>query len=417
MKAYFQMFWILGLLATPVVGAAIEGPLLQHKDDLVFDEKMSLRDVVETAFERYPQNELVFALEEEARALNQRSTSYIAGYPMVYLQYINYTNISKNGIDNIQTGYQIPVWMWGQREASQKVADRAQQGTEKYLKAFKHELAGMIRDALWGVRLAESKLQLSLQIYEVAEKLSAVVKRRVDLGDLARADLLLAESDRLEKKTNLIQMEAEVMHARHNYQNLTRMDRAPQNFDEHLSPAQDLDERHPSIEAAGAAVERAQAEVEFTSRSKQNTQPTALVGTDSTNGNGGHYGTGLNVVLQIPIGGEDWHAPQVAQANLVLNEKIIQREKLWRQLEKALHEARHNIEVDKAALEIARERKKIAETQLKMSHVAFESGEIALIDYLKIQANAFSAIQESNQRGIVLQKDTAIYNQVIGVTP
>jgi outer membrane protein TolC len=308
--------------------------------------------------------------------------------------------------------------MWGQREASQKVADRAQQGTEKYLHAFKHELAGMIRDALWVLRLAESKRQLSQKIYEVAEKLSAVVKRRVDLGDLARADLLLAESDRLEKKTNLIQMEAEVMHARHNYQNLTRMDRAPTSFEEHQSTSQALDERHPSMAAATAAVERAQAEVEFISHSKQGNQPSALIGTDSTTFDGsGSYGTGVNIVLQIPVGGDDWHAPQVAQANLVLNEKIIQREKLWRQLEKALHEAQHNIEVDQAALEIAKERKKIAETQLKMSHVAFESGEIALIDYLKIQANAFAAIQESTQRGIVLQKDTAIYNQVIGVTP
>ena len=102
---------------------------------------------------------------------------------------------------------------------------------------------------------------------------------------------------------------------------------------------------------------------------------------------------------------------------MVLNEKIVQRERLWRQLEKSLHEAQHNLDVDRAALEIAKERKSIAETQLKMSYIAFESGEIALIDYLKIQTVAFAAIEDHAQREIVLKKDTAVYNQVVGVTP
>lgn len=419
MKSNSWIVLAIGLYATTTNCTAADDLLGEHIDTLAFDERMSLAEVVETAFERYPQNQLVYSFDEEAKALNQRSESLIAGYPMVYLQYINYANISKNGgVNNIQTGYQVPVWMWGQKDAGQKVADQAQKGVEKYLNAFKHELAGLIRDSLWMLRLAENRLELSRKIYGVAEKLSAVVKRRVELGDLARADMLLAESDRLEKKTNLIQAEAEVMHARKNYQNLTRMDKAPANFDERLSPIKSVDERHPSLAAANTTVERAQAEVEFISRSKQGNQPTVLLGTDSTSyGGSGDYGTGVNMVFQIPVGGDDWHAPQVAQANVVLNEKIVQRERLWRQLEKSLHEAQHNLDVDRVALEIAKERKSIAETQLKMSYIAFESGEIALIDYLKIQTVAFAAIEDHAQREIVLKKDTAVYNQVVGVTP
>jgi len=258
----------------------------------------------------------------------------------------------------------------------------------------------------------------------VAEKLTSVVQRRVELGDLARADALLAESDQLEKKTALVQAEAEVMHARKAYQNLTRMNRAPRRLEEMLSKMKVLDEQHPALAASNASVERAQAEVEFTRLSKQGNQPTILIGTNSTEIQkqsdqlvGGGFGTGSNMVLQVPIGGDDWHAPQVAQANLTLNEKIVQRETLRRQLEKALHEAHHTLEVDRTALEIAERRKSIAETQLKMSRIAFEAGEIALIDYLKIQAGAQSAIRDAAERSILVQKDTAVYNQVVGVMP
>ena len=413
------------LIAALTVYLGVSNPLgaeellVEHLDELTIDERLTLRQVVETTFERYPQSALITAFQEESRALEQRSSSWIAGYPMIYLQYIDDALLGANrGITDVQTGYQIPLWMWGQKEASEKVTEESKQAVERYITALKHEIAGLVRNALWTLRLVENRRELARRIYEVAEKLTNVVQRRVELGDLARADLLLAESDQLEKKTLLVQAEAEVMHARKAYQNLTRMTRAPRHLEETLTPLKQFDERHPSLAAASASVERAQAEVEFTRHSKQGNQPTILVGTDSTEIDKNHtMGTGANLVLQVPIGGDDWHAPQVAQANLVLNEKVVQRETLRRQLEKALHEARHNLEVDKAALAIAERRKSIAETQINMSRIAFEAGEIALIDYLKIQAGAQAAIRDAAERAILVQKDTAVYNQVLGVMP
>ena len=413
------------LIAALTVYLGVSNPLgaeellVEHLDELTIDERLTLRQVVETTFERYPQSALITAFQEESRALEQRSSSWIAGYPMIYLQYIDDALLGANrGITDVQTGYQIPLWMWGQKEASEKVTEESKQAVERYITALKHEIAGLVRNALWTLRLVENRRELARRIYEVAEKLTNVVQRRVELGDLARADLLLAESDQLEKKTLLVQAEAEVMHARKAYQNLTRMTRAPRHLEETLTPLKQFDERHPSLAAASASVERAQAEVEFTRHSKQGNQPTILVGTDSTEIDKNHtMGTGANLVLQVPIGGDDWHAPQVAQANLVLNEKVVQRETLRRQLEKALHEAWHTLSVDRAALEIAERRKSIAETQINMSSIAFEAGEIALIDYLKIQAGAQAAIRDAAERAILVQKDTAVYNQVLGVMP
>ena len=423
MKRLLGIIWGIGLLCG--ISARAEELLVDHLDELVIDERLTLRQVVDTTFERYPQNALISAFEEESRALEQRSSSWIAGYPMLYLQYIDDAVFgSDHGMTEIQTGYQVPLWMWGQKEASQRVTEESKQAAERYIVALKHEVAGLVRDALWTLRLMENRRELARQIYEVAEKLTSVVQRRVELGDLARADALLAESDQLEKKTALVQAEAEVMHARKAYQNLTRMNRAPRRLEEMLSKMKVLDEQHPALAASNASVERAQAEVEFTRLSKQGNQPTILIGTNSTEIQkqsdqlvGGGFGTGSNMVLQVPIGGDDWHAPQMAQANLTLNEKIVQRETLRRQLEKALHEAHHTLEVDRTALEIAERRKSIAETQLKMSRIAFEAGEIALIDYLKIQAGAQSAIRDAAERSILVQKDTAVYNQVVGVMP
>lgn len=392
--------------------------IVEHIDPLVFEASLSLKEVVDTTFANYPQGAIISAMRDEVSALNRRSNSLIAGYPMVYLQWIDDRVFNDRGQVEVQTGYQIPFWMWGQRDASRAVANEAEKGVGLFGQALKHEVAGLVRDALWNLAIVQNRHQLARQVYDVSKQLVAAVRRRVELGDLARSDLLLAESDLLEKKSLLALAEAEVMHARRAYMNLTRLDRAPESFLETKSRMAEISEQHPAVAAANAMIERAQAEVEWTRKSKQGNQPSILIGTQHDRGTRGEsFNNGTNLVLQVPIGGEAYNAPYVAQANIGLTQKLADRGALMRQLEKALHEAQHNLEVDQATLEIANQRKEIAETQLKMSQLAFEVGEIQLIDYLKIQAIAQTAIRDAQERAILLQRDTAFYNQVVGVLP
>ncbi|MCX7109364.1 MAG: TolC family protein [Proteobacteria bacterium] len=398
------------------VGA--EELMVDHLDPLPYDEKLSLKQVVDATFEKYPQGSMIGALRDESQALTQRTDSLIAGYPMIYLQYIDDRLLSNQGVMQIQSGYQIPIWMWGQRSASRAVAEEAEKSANLFAVALKHEIAGLVRESLWSLLLMENRRGLAQQVYEVSQQLLATVKRRVELGDLARSDELMAESDLLDKQSQLTLAEAEVMHARKAYMNLTRLDRAPKQFEEKRSSTAEIHEQHPAIAAANAVVERAQAEVEFTRLSKQGNQPSIMVGMQNERFEGrSNINNETNLVLQIPIGGDSWNAPFVAQANVALTQKVADRASLMRKLEKALHEAEHILEVDRATLEIANKRKEIAETHLKMSRLAFEAGEIQLIDYLKIQANSQAAIRDAVERAILVQRDTAFYNQVVGVVP
>ena len=410
--ALLMGLWVVSANAAP------GDMLIEHYDPLAFDDRLSLHQVVDETFEKYPQGAVISSLQDEAQALHRRSDSLIAGYPMIYLQWIDDRVMSDDGVVEIQSGYQIPVWMWGQRSASRAVASEAEKSADLFAGALKHEVAGLVRESLWNLELVQNRHELARKVYEVSNQLVSAVRRRVELGDLARADLLMAQSDLLEKRSLLTLAEAEVMHARKAYTNLTRLTRAPRMFVEKLSPTKEIHEQHPAVAAANALIERAQAEVEYTRLSKQGNQPSVLIGTQHVRGSRQEsFNNETNVILQIPIGGDAYNAPFVAQANVALTQKISDRGSLLRQLEKALHEAEHNLEVDQATLEIANERKSIAETQLRMSRLAFEAGEIPLIDYLKIQATAQAAIRDAAERAILLKRDTAFYNQVVGVMP
>ncbi|WP_228125062.1 TolC family protein [Candidatus Methylospira mobilis] len=395
---------------------------IDHVDNLQTAPSMSLRDVVEATFENHPQGSVITALHDEAAALHQRSDSLIAGYPMIYLQYIDgkpFNPSSSVYATYAQTAYQIPIWMWGQRDASQAMADTADKGALLFAGAIRHEMAGLVRTALWNLRLVENRRMLADEVYTVSEQLFTSVKRRVELGDLALSDQLLAESDLLEKQSLLTQAEAAVMDTRRSYINLTRLEKMPANFTEILSNRKEIVDIHPAVAAANAMIEKEQAHVDYQRTSKQGNQPTIALGTQEeklAQLSGGWFHE-MNVIVQIPIGGDDYNAPFVAQANLLLNQKLAERNQLLRQLEKALHEAEHTLAVDRKTLAIAEQRKQLAEKQIGMGRLAFENGEIQLIDYLKILTIAQAAIRDAHEKAILVERDIAFYNQVVGVTP
>lgn len=417
---FYQRIMALVLLAAcwPVFALEYEPQVVEHHDRLSADPTLTLTQLVDETVERYPRLAVAEAMRDEATALKRRGDSWMPGYPQLYAQYIDDAVGQDKGIHQIQTGIQLPLWMWGQREAGQAVARQADINAAEFARALRYEVAGLLRELLWTIALAENRLHLAKQVYDVSNRLVDTVRLRVDAGDLARADLLLAQSDNLEKRSALTDAEAELMHARQAYYNLTRTERSPEKFEESRSPLSGIPDDHPALAAANAAVARAQAEVDWAKKSKQGTQPTVLVGTQHDWFERGRArDDSTNLVVQVPFGGSDYNAPVEAQANRVLNEAIAGRGQLARDLEKALHEAKHNLEVDQAKLAIATERKSVSERHLDISRISFEAGEMELLDLLKIEAAARTAIRDAYQTAIQLKRDTARYNQVVGVMP
>ncbi|HLF97727.1 MAG TPA: TolC family protein [Methylococcaceae bacterium] len=393
-------------------------PLVAHVDELSADPALSLQQLVEETAERYPKQGVAGAMAEEARALQRRGESLFPGYPSLYLQWIDDSVGQSRGVRQVQTGIQLPLWMWGQRAAGKDLAGQAAANAAEFGRALRHEVAGLVREALWDIALAENRLELARRVHEVSQRLVDTIRLRVEVGDLARADLLLAESDHLEKRASLTDAEAELMHARQAFINLTRASRAPARFEEPRSRRAEISADHPTLAAAGAAVERLRAEVGWVKESKQGAQPTVTVGTQHDWFERGQARDDeTNLIVQVPFGGGDYNAPVEAEANLRLNQAMAEREQLARDLEKALHEAEHHLQVDEAQLANATERRQLAERHLEISHASFDAGEMELLDLLKIESAAQKAIRDAEQTALQFKRDVARYNQVVGEMP
>jgi len=378
-------FWAPVLCLGLFMPVFAEQTVVPHFDPLVWDSGMNLKDAVQITLERYPQTAVVGAKQQQTEALRRRGDSLLAKAPNFYAIYGNDSLFDDTGYHYFETQLQLPLWKWGQRAAGRSLAEEADKETKAYAAALQLRVAGLVRDVLWDMRLKENLHDLAKQALTLSDRLVQTVERRVDAGDLPRADLVLAKSDRIEKKLALTRAEAELMHSRRRYIILTQSNRAPDSFEERQSARAEIAERHPLLAAANAVIARLQANLHWVRRTGLGQQPSIYLGSRHEK-NFANEPTidSLNVAVTIPLGGGAVAAPKIAKANLALTEALAERHSLLRRLGQGLHEAEHELEVDHVELSLAEERKKLSEEYFRMSRIGFQAGEIQLIDLLSI---------------------------------
>ncbi|MFI3186553.1 MAG: TolC family protein [Methylococcaceae bacterium] len=410
------------LLANMVYFTAVglsfaQSPLIvEHQDLIQSDATLSLAKVVELTLEKYPDSSWLNSLEEEAAALAQRGNSWTAGASQAGLRFQEATSGTLHYID---AQVQVPLWNLGQRDAEQRTAKLAENSALSQTLSLKLRVSGLIRSALWDMALANIGYEQAKIELAITDQLLAKVQRRVELGDLPRADLLLAKTESLQKRSVVTLAEAELMHARKRYSSITQMSKIPELYQEKLVELTAIQHSHPLLVAINSQIERKQAERDAI-KLVGSGQTNVAVGINSdrfTNDPRSNQTDSFNIGVTVPFGGSAYLAPHVAAVNVELNKLIAEREQLSRSLEQAHHEAEHNLEVNRVELGIAEELKQVAEEHLKMTDLSFSVGEINLMDLLKIQSRTQQAVLNAKQRSIMLQRDIALYNQAVGVTP
>ncbi|MCK4841408.1 MAG: TolC family protein [Methylococcales bacterium] len=396
---------------------AHENAVVDHHDMIHIDKTLTLAQVITHTVDKFPAYIINAALKDEANALQRRGDSWLAGVPSIAMRYQGDFVADNIGSREIEAELELPLWNWGQRSAGQAIAEHANTAAEKQSSVLTLEVAGLVRQALWNINLESLGYDQAQYILQISEKMLNKIKRRVDLGDLPRSDLLLAQSDHLQKRSLLIQAEAEMMHARKSYINLTQTTAIPADYTEQQSTLTEISQDHPKLSAINSIIQRKQAELKWVESTGSGQTSLIFGGKSERDELGSEPIESISLEISIPFGGSAHLAPEIALANIELTTALAERASIFRQLEKQHHEAKHALEVTHAELEIAHELKEIAESHLKMARLSFSAGEINLMDLLKIQARSHNTIRHSKEHGILLKKNIALYNQSVGVIP
>ena len=384
---------------------------VNHHDPVELDPPLTLSKVVDLTMETHPDIALITSLEEEAVAISDRSKSWTAGASQIA---VGYQSIWSSKLNYGSANVMVPIWNIGQRDAEDELAKVVAKYAELQGVAIKLRIAGLVREALWNMALAKIRFEQASEDEETTKKLLETIKRRVQLGDLPRADELLAQTEFLQKHSAYILTEAELMHTRKRYSSITRINKVPSNHEEKLVDLKELNENHPALIAINSQIDRKQAEVKaFNAVGSGQSSLIAGILSDEGSDSRSNHSEFFNVGVVVPFGGDVHKKPAVAALNVELSSLTSQRDQLHRSLAQAHHEAEHTLGINKVELENAIQRQSVSEELLSMKTHAFEVGEIDLMDLLKIQSQAQQAILYAKERAVIMKRDIAFYNHAV----
>ncbi|HXF07815.1 MAG TPA: TolC family protein [Candidatus Acidoferrales bacterium] len=370
---------------------------------------------VDAALARDPAQELLPALARESQALAQRARSWFSGPPALSLRWQDDTALTDTGLREAEAGVEWPLWWPSVREASRSLAETSASQAALRSRYNRWQVAGVIRERLWSLALADADLAQARAAERSAAQLHEQVVARVRAGDLPHTDQLMSEQEYLARAAERAALEREYDAQRASFQFLVGL--AP---DLHgltvESPVQMAVDTHPGLAVLAQEASRAEAEWQKSLATGAGA-PIIQVGARRERGSREEEDVNsLGIGVSIPFAAAT-RADERAAAERALAEARLR----WRQGIRDQAVARQEAE---AALQSAEEswpliqrRADLAQRQQDLAQAAFAAGELDLMDLLRIREQTRLAVQEVERQRIRIGWQRARLNQIMGDVP
>lgn len=377
----------------------------------------TLSEAVAAGLARYPDLPISDTIRGQAGALRTQAEGLWASEPALVLRHESDAANNDAGYRQWETGVALPLWLPGQRERRLQVAAATERESQTTRRLYAWQVAGLIRDVLWTVQRAAAEQELAQRALHGARDLQADIERRVEAGELARADRLLAQKETLARELDLAAAQSAHSAARAHYAHVSGLDAVPSDILETAAAVQEIPDSHPALAAARDSAARAAAE-RARVRGDRRANPVLTVGGKSERPAAGtDYASAVVLELNIPFGSRGRAAVDNAAAERGLAEASAQLARVQQELEHDLHNARADWQLADQAARLAAQQQALGAESLRLAQRAFAVGENDLFMLLQARAQALAAERDATLRGVDRGHATARLNQALGVIP
>lgn len=378
----------------------------------------SLQQVLERAWAIYPIARTLAAKEEEVAASRTAAGALLPGSPKIGVaQRTDRWNDNRGALES-ELEISLPLWLPGQKAARQAVAEAEGVKNRNALQAARLALAGELRAALWTLQLARSEAEIAAQRLDTAASLEADVARRVKVGEMARADLLLAKQETAAARAARVEAQSRAVRAARRYRVVTGSDTLPDDPEEAVRPVPTGEAAdHPRLAAGRADTERARAGLRLAQESRRDAPELGVQYRREREESNAPSSDSIRFGITIPLATEARNAPLITAANTGLIQSEADYQRLVAEISAGEGEAVAQLEAAQMRAELAVEREQAATERFTLLRRSFELGETALVELLRAQSQAAEARLELARSRIQLFTARANVNQARGITP
>lgn len=320
----------------------------------------------------------------------------------------------------------LPLWLPGQRDAMEATVSSGVTEIEEKIALRRLDVAGLIRDAWWAAQRAAREVVVARNRVATAREIGQDMTRRVQLGDAAEADALLAKNELLAAETELAQAEGAEKVARVNYQALTG-GAPPDGTLETAKPAGDIEE-HPALRTPLAALRRAETQLQLVEATPIDSPEVGVFGRQEHNR---QYSTDpsqqttdqltnattVGVRIRIPLPTDGRQEPRRAEAIAEMTRARAEYEKAKRVVLAEIKAARANLAAAQKASGLAEKRLSVANEQFDLSRKSFALGEISAFDLYRVRQLQLEAQRAQAAAAVSVGQAISRLNQAQGYAP
>lgn len=345
----------------------------------------TLSEAVEAAWRLNPDTSVAASGRGEAEGQRDVAERWLAAPPTATLSQRSDRFGTDEGLRSHELEVELPLWRWGQRNARLGFADAGIGLVDAELGLARWQVAGEVREALWTAAQGALERDTARQRLAVAERIEQEVGRHVAVGDLARVDLLLVQSEKAAAQANLADAEQRANESRQRYAVLTGLQSwtLPTARGDLTSAAID---GHPRVRRAEADRQRAERGSE-NARESANEPYTLILGAERERE---RYGATTNTIVRlgvkVPFGGSGWNRPNAAAAGAQRTRAELNESATRRAVEADIATARSALQVAETNLALANTRLRVAEEHTALLRKGFSLGESGLAVLLRAEA-------------------------------
>lgn len=376
----------------------------------------TLRDALASASARAPLLQAAEARRSEMSAQRTQADAWFAGAPALEVGQRTDRPTDNLGKREFEIELTAPLWLPGQRASRQDLVEAERSENELTIDTLRLGVAGELRNAVWAASAAKAERQLASARAETARQLEDEVARRVQAGDLARTDLLLAQAERFAAETAELEAESKLVQAQQRYMALTGLTELPNDALEsrrnELAPG-----AHPRVEAARRALARAQVNLQVVQDSRRDAPELAVQYQRGRDEFDSPTHDSVRVGIKIPFGTDGRNQPLLAAANTEITKAQVELRVAEAAVDAEIREAKTTLANAERAATLTEQRETAANENLGLTKRAFDLGELPLVQLLRVQALAQEAQAAHLLQKTALALAIARVNQAQGLLP
>lgn len=368
---------------------------------------------LDAALQRAQENAETRALLQNAVAERQAADTPWAAPPSLQLDHRAGRGGTNGSLRETEVGVSWPLWLPGQRQSRLDAADAGVQAAQRALDAARLRVAGELRQTALAVAAQEAESRQAVLQVRLVKALSDDVDRRVQAGDLARADAMAARAELLQAQVQQQEAAQRLQQARQRWSLLTGLPAVPSLAAQPASatPAGE----HPELSLAAANVERARRRLEAAEKSRREPPEVGVRVRRDADATGS--GNSAGVSLRIPFATAASNASQLAQARSELDLAFAEEQRVRDRLVIEAQSARLQVQAATGQLEAERARAGLLRQRAELIDKSFRAGDTALPELLRALAAAAQADAAVVRQQASLNQAQARLTQSLGLLP